>query len=231
MDRSAASFGDLLRRYRLLIGLSQGELAERAGLSLNAVGSLERGFHQRPYPKTVASLADALDLNANQRSSLVAAARSGLRDGAGGRQSRRPSYPGDAFVDSVPTSTPTNLPAPTTLFVGREREVRQVRALLRRPEVRLLTLSGPAGVGKTRLAVEAARGLLADFPDGVLLASLAPLRDPALVAAALARTLGVKESGARPRLEDLKAFLGPCACLLVCDNFEQVLGAAPELGE
>src|SRR5262249_27446574 len=119
MDQPAVSFGALLRRHRLLVGLSQEELAERAHLSLSAVGSLERGINREPYPKTVALLAAALALDSGQRSTLIAAARS-----SGEARPGRPAGRVGREPDRLPVAmVPTNLPAATTSFVGREREV------------------------------------------------------------------------------------------------------------
>src|SRR3989440_8664455 len=96
------------------------------------------------------------------------------------------------------------LPVSLTSLIGREHEVQAIHALLLRPDVRLLTLSGTAGVGKTRLALEVARDLVHDFADGVYLVSLAPISDPTFVIPAIAHRLGLTESGSQPLLEVLK---------------------------
>ena len=124
-----------------------------------------------------------------------------------------------------------NLPLQPTQLLGREQEVAAVCALLRRPEVRLVTLTGPGGVGKTRLGLEVATDLLDVFADRVPFVSLASIRDPDLVIPALAQVLGLKETGEQPLLERLKAFLRDTHMLLVLDNFEQVVVAAPRLSE
>src|SRR5687768_3930524 len=133
----------------------------------------------------------------------------------------------------------TGLPAPLTSFVGREEEVAAVAALIRRRDVRLVTLTGPGGVGKTRLALEATNALLADpsprsgqtFADGVAFVPLAQTHDPELVPSTIAQTLGVREAADRSDRDQLRAFLMPRDLLLVLDNLEQVLAAAPHLAE
>lgn len=124
-----------------------------------------------------------------------------------------------------------NLPAQLTPLIGREREVAAVCALLRQPGVRLLTLTGTGGVGKTRLGLQIATDLLEDFADGVCFVSLAPISDPELVVSTIAQTLGIKEAGKKPLLVLLIASLRNKSQLLFLDNFEQVVMAAPRLSD
>ena len=123
------------------------------------------------------------------------------------------------------------LPAPLTQLVGREREVAQLAALLRRDDTRLVTLTGPGGVGKTRLALAVAAEQAEIFADGVLFVPLAPVHEPALVVPTIAQALDVREAGERPLLERLAAALRERELLLVLDNFERVVDAAPALAE
>ena len=128
-------------------------------------------------------------------------------------------------------SRPNNLPVQPTPLVGREREVGDVRGRILAPEVRLLTLTGPGGTGKTRLALQAAADLLEEFEDGVLFVELATITDPRLVASTFAQALDVRESGDQTLIEGVKDYLKDKRLLLVVDNFEQVLEAAPLVGE
>src|SRR5260370_1215918 len=121
------------------------------------------------------------------------------------------------------------LPVPPTALLGREREVSAVRALLLSEGVRLVTLTGPGGIGKTRLSLHVAADLSEHFGDGVFFVSLAPISDPALVAPTIARALNLREieRGTRPPEEILEAYLAGKRVLLLLDNFEQVTAAAP----
>ncbi len=219
----AMSFGELLRRYRERVGYSQEVLAERAGLTSKGVGALERGERQRPYPHTVRALSDALGLGDTERASLVAAVRPR-------------ATPNDAAPVPLPTTASAppprhvaSLPSYLTELIGREREVQVARQLLARPDVRLLTLTGPGGVGKTRLATQIATELAADFPGGTALALLAPLADPALVVGTIAQALRVPDAGETPLLTTIAAVIADRHLLLVLDNFEHLTEAAPDV--
>jgi predicted ATPase/class 3 adenylate cyclase len=136
----------------------------------------------------------------------------------------------DRFPDlrSLPHH-PTNLVVPPTALVGRDKELVLVTRMLRDEDARLVTLTGPGGSGKTRLALEIAAELLDAFPDGVFFVDLAGLRDPTLVLAAIASILGVREAGAVALRDTLAAYLAPKRMLLVLDNCEQVIEAAPDV--
>ena len=124
---------------------------------------------------------------------------------------------------------PTNLPVQPTALIGREREVEDVELLLRRDDVQLVTLTGPGGTGKTRLALQVAAELIEEFASGVYFVTLAPISDQALVVPTIAQTLGIREQGGEPLQETLKEYLRDKQLLLVLDNFEQIIGAAPSL--
>jgi transcriptional regulator with XRE-family HTH domain len=158
---AAPPFGLLLRRHRAAAGLTQQELAERAHLSADAVSALERGVNRRPHQDTLALLAAALALAGAERAAFELAAR----------RSDSPGLPVQPRGGGAPC---TNLPLAMTSFIGREREQADARHLLR--ETRLLTLTGPGGCGKTRLALAVAAGMVDASPDGVWLVELAAPR-------------------------------------------------------
>jgi predicted ATPase/class 3 adenylate cyclase len=126
---------------------------------------------------------------------------------------------------------PHHLPAQPNPLLGRESELEAVCRLFRREEVRLITLTGPGGTGKTRLGLQVAADLLEDFRDGAFFVDLAPISDPALVAATIAQVLGVREAEGQPLTESLKAHLRSRRLLMLLDNFEQVVAAASVVAE
>ncbi len=209
-----SSFGALLRRYREAAGVTQEELAARAGLSVRGISDLERGLRQTPRRATVEMLADALNLPPRKRALLASAAR--------------PAAETASQVEGHPAML-RNLPAQPTPLLGREREVAMAVDLLGRGGVRLLTLTGPGGVGKTRLAWQVAEDLAEHFEDGVCAVMLAGVRDPTLVMPAVAGALGLRQTPDEPLTEQVGAFLRDRQILLLLDNFEHLLAAAPQL--
>jgi non-specific serine/threonine protein kinase len=152
------------------------------------------------------------------------------RSGGAPAKESAPWYEIASFVRAEARPKPAGLPVPPTRFVGREAEEEALAALLRDPEVRLVTLTGPGGTGKTRLALHVADALAGELADGVAFVPLAAVGDPAGVIPAIARQLGVPEAAGADPLDALAAHLAARRLLLVLDNFEQVAVAAPEIG-
>ncbi len=204
-----STFGVLLRRYRQAAGVSQETLAAQAGLSTRAISDLERGINRNPRSDTLDLLAGALPLTSHQQNLLRSSARPGRAAGAS------------------PVSPSHGLPLSPTAMIGREQEHTRALALIQRSQVRLLTITGPSGVGKTRFALQVAKDLCEELTDGVSFVALAPVRDAALVPEVLGQTLHLHEQIDHPMTEQIRAFLQHKQLLLVLDNFEHLLEAVP----
>ena len=188
-------------------GLTQEGLAERAGISARTVSDLERGLRTVVHYETATRIASALGLDAEGRGKFEALAR------------------GRRFV-SVAVAPSGGLPPAPTPFRGRSRELESIKASLLADRVRLLTLTGPGGIGKTRLALEAARQVQESFPDGCFFVSLGEVKDASLVAPEFAKSIGVVETG--PNLQQLLTkHLAGRRLLIVLDTFEHLTPAAP----
>jgi predicted ATPase/DNA-binding CsgD family transcriptional regulator/transcriptional regulator with XRE-family HTH domain len=224
-----ATFGALLLRYRAAAHMTQEQLAARAGLSVDAIATLERGKRRTPRGATVELLADALGLDAAAHAEFLTSARSSVAPAvavaARAQDERRPGETRWQHIGWIPLQ-------PTPL-VGRAQEVETILQMLSDEGVRMLTLVGPAGVGKTRLAQAAiVDAQFADrFSDGVILVDLAPIRAPQDVLGAIARACGFTNTSPLPLSERLVVYLRDRAMLLVLDNFEQVLPAAASLAD
>jgi predicted ATPase/DNA-binding XRE family transcriptional regulator len=214
VNTTVGSFAGLLRQFRAKAGLTQEELAERANLSTRAISDLERGIKHRPYPHTVRQLVLALELDEEQtvRFQLALLPTKGTEDKR--QESSRRVMPS------------ISLPIPPTPFIGRQKEIEELQALFSHGAFRLLTLAGPGGVGKTRLALQVAQNVAPLFPDGVSFVSLGPLTVPDGMPAAIASSLEIRELRGLPILEVLTAYLRSREMLLVLDNFEHLLPAA-----
>src|SRR5712691_1480260 len=206
-----STFADLLRRHRAAAGLTQQELAERAGLSLRGLSDIERGLRRAPHRDTVLRLAEALHLDEVDAAALR-------------RASRRRGTLGT--VATFPPIRPTAaLPVPLSRFIGRDRELPEVRQRL--VTNGLLTLTGPPGSGKTRLALQLALDVSSAFPDGIVFVPLAAIRDPELAGSTIAQALGIRDLSGWSLVQRLIEYLHNKSLLLVLDNFEQVLAAGP----
>lgn len=206
------SFGTQLKTLREAAGFTQEELATIAGLSVHAVSALERGERRRPHVDTVRALSAALDLTGEAREALVGSARAAApRAGVGLRD--------------------VSVPLPLTTLLGRDGEMRTLRQWLADPGVRLVTLTGPGGAGKTRLALELAREKAADGVSRVLFVALAATRSTASVAAAVAEALSVLDATPLDLPRRVRAACDGTPTMLVLDNFEQVLDATPLIAD
>src|SRR5919108_1073565 len=167
------SFGYWLKLKRKALDLTREELAKRVGYSAATIRKIE-DEERRPSAQIAERLADIFNVADQERTAFLRFARGDLRSA--------PSQIKESTPWQVSTKLPrSNLPATVTSLVGREQEIADVRDYLQNADVRLVTLVGPPGIGKTRLSIEAAHSALPDFRDGVFFVALAPLDDPALI--------------------------------------------------
>ena len=207
------AFGAHLKALREAAALTQEELATIAGLSVQAVSALERGERRRPHLETVRALSAALDLRGEAHDALLASARS-------------PAH--DAVVDELGAAS---LPLPLTRLLGRDRDLELLHQWLGDPDARLITLLGPGGVGKTRLALELARRAAEDTRTRVVFVELASIRQSSFVARAVAEALGLPDVMAIDLPRHVQALCREHPILLVLDNCEQVPDAAPVVAD
>ncbi len=205
-------FGAQLKALREAAGFTQEELATIAGLSVHGVSALERGERRRPHVETVRAICAALDLTDAARDALLRSARA----------------PADAAVDELGGFS---LPLPLTTLLGRESDLQTLARWLTDPVGRLITLTGPGGAGKTRLAIEIAHTIVAERDTRVAFVSLAATRDPGFVASVIAEALGLSDVIAVDLPMRVRSAFGDRSLLLVLDNFEHLLDAAPLVGE
>jgi predicted ATPase/transcriptional regulator with XRE-family HTH domain len=210
------ALAELLKHYRMAAGLTQEELAERARISVRAISALERGARRTPHKGTLRLLTEALNLGEDDRALLFEALRANRR----GVVTPSPS--------TQTAALPKGFPVTLTSLVGREREEATIAHQLRQDHVRLLTLTGPAGIGKTRLATQVVASLGAYVATRVFV-SLAAIRDPALVLPAIGQALDLRDQPNQSASDQVYEYLSGREALLVLDNFEQVVQAGPEI--
>ena len=211
----------MLRRLRADAGLTQEELAEAASLSPRSVSDLERGIHRTAHRDTAGLLADALALAEPVRAVFVATAR-GRRPATEVLAARQGQATGASALQN-------NLPAQLSRFIGRDRELAEVRALVE--SSRLVTLTGAGGCGKTRLSLQVAAGLLDGSGEGVWLVELAAVLDEDAVAPRISEALRLAPQPGLPVLETLLDALAPQDVLIVLDNCEHLIGGCAKTAD
>ncbi|HEX5692658.1 MAG TPA: tetratricopeptide repeat protein [Roseiflexaceae bacterium] len=216
------SFGYWVRRRRKALDLTQGDLARQVGCAVVTIQKIEAD-ERRPSRQIAELLAEQLAIPQDERTVFLQSAR-------GEVAADRLAAPGTFDTSlSQAADPPNNLPEPLTSFIGRERELAAIAGMFDR--TRLLTLTGPGGTGKSRLALHAASDMLGRFPDGVWLIELAPLIEPALVVQSVASVLGVREQPDRSLQASLGQHLREKRLLLVVDNCEHLIAACAHLVE
>jgi predicted ATPase/transcriptional regulator with XRE-family HTH domain len=216
---SLAPLAALIRGRRVSARLTQEELAERAGISVRTISDIERGLRRSVYRDTAERLAEALEVASAEREEFILVARRRV-------EVHEPGVHGPA---DIPLGR-NRVPVPPTPLIGREREMEMLLSTFRDGSIRSISLTGPGGIGKTRLAVEAAMAARDIYRDGVFFVSLGPSESPARVVPQIAAALGMVEPEART-VADVSTHLAAAEILLVLDTFEHVLDAAVSIAE
>lgn len=209
------SFGEWLKRRRMAAGWTQAQLALQISCSTSALKKIERE-ERRPSTQIVQRIADIFDIAPQEQPRFLRFAR-------GDSQAEFSEILEDAPWRTPTRSASSNLPATPSSLIGRDLEIAAVRDYLVSDGIRLVTLIGPPGIGKTRLSIESARTASLDFPDGVFFVALAPLNDPTLLAVTVAQALGYVGVRNRSAAEQLKEGIGDKPILIVLDNCEHLI--------
>ena len=209
------SFGEWLKLKRKALDLTREELAERVGYSAATIRKIE-DEERHPSAQVVERLAEVLKIPQNERTDFLRFARGDLKSAPAETDEDRPWR-------ASSKSPRSNIPATTTSLIGREKEIADVRKYLAQDDIRLVTLLGPPGIGKTRLSIECARVSISDFADGIFFVTLASLDDPSHIAPAISQALGFVGLTNISTVEQLKEGIGEKQILLVLDNCEHLI--------
>lgn len=216
------SFGEWLKRQRMALGMTQAQLAQQVFCSTSALKKIEEGL-RRPSVQIAERLAEILNIPVNERKTFTRFARG---------EEWRTEFSApliNTFWHIPPKTIPSNIPSAVTSLIGREKEIAEIQAYLQKEDIRLLTLLGPPGIGKTRLGIETARALLPNFTAGVYFVALAPLENPSLLAATIAQALGFVGMRNITAEEQLKDGIADKEMLIVLDNCEHLIEEVTEL--
>jgi predicted ATPase/transcriptional regulator with XRE-family HTH domain len=210
-----AFFGEWLKRQRSSRGLTQKQLAQQIGCAAITLRKIESG-ERHPSVQIAKRIAEIFQISSNEQKDFLRFARGDWTKGPAKSSDDSPWL----ALNQAPSS---NLPTPISSFVGREQVIADIQNYLSREDIRLLTLVGPPGIGKTRLSIEMARTQLSKFPDGVFFIALASLEDPSLIALTILQALGYVEAKNLPARQQLMDGIGAKQMLIVLDNCEHLI--------